>query len=280
MQRAMTALLMIPVLAFLAGVTGCGKEDKPKPVSTGKLAPADGGGQAAGGKKTMIKPGTAKIVGRVVLGGQAPTAASLEPTMKEHKDQAVCLAGSPHEKIEQTWLTGKGNGVENVAIWLNPPAGSAFEPGQAKGDAVLDQPHCVYIPHVLVVKPGQKLLIKNGAPVAHNTKLDVDQLSNKPFGQTIPPKGSATHELNPQSNVITVTCDFHGWMKAKIWAVPHQYAAVTDEHGNFVIENVPEGDFALVAWHEGPGFFHGGKKGTKTTIKAGENKLDLKVPTD
>lgn len=276
MQRFLTGLLIIPVLALLTGVAGCGKEDKPAPRTTTKLAPADGVGQAAGGKKATIKPGAAKFTGRVIYEGDPPTAASLEPIMKTHNDAPVCLDGTDKERIEQTWLIGKDKGVENVVIWLNPPAGSEFEPGQAKGDAELDQPHCVYVPHVLVVLPGQKLLIKNSAPVSHNTKLDVDQLVNKPFSQAIRPKESITHELKPQSNVITAACDFHGWMKAKIWALPHQYAAVTKADGSFVIENLPEGEFGVVAWHEGAGFFNGGKQGKKETIK-GETKLDLKV---
>lgn len=277
MQRLMTGLLMIPVLAFLAGVAGCGKEDKLAPKTSGKLAPADGGsGQAGGGKKTVIKAGTAKLVGTVTYEGDPPTVASLQPTMKEHKDQVVCLAGSDKERLEQTWMIGKDKGVENVVIWVNPPAGSEFEPGQAKEDAVLDQPHCVYVPHVLVVLPGQKLVIKNSAPVSHNTKLDVDNFVNKGFAQTLAPKSSAPHELKPQDKVITAACDFHGWMKAKIWALPHQYAAVTKADGSFVIENLPEGEFNVVAWHEGAGFFHGDKKGKKETIK-GETKLDLKV---
>jgi hypothetical protein len=277
MQRFLTSLLIIPVLAFLAGVAGCGKEEKPAPRPGTKLASDGGGGQAAGGKKAVIKAGTAKLVGKVTYEGEPPTVASLEPTMKDHKDSPVCLAGTEKERLEQTWMIGKDKGVENVVVWVNPPAGSEFEPGQAKEDAVLDQPHCVYVPHVLVVLPGQKLLIKNSAAAPHNTKLDVDAFVNKGFGQTIPPKGSATHELKPQDKVITAACDFHGWMKAKIWALPHPYAAVTKADGSFVIENLPEGEFNVVAWHEGANFFHGdGKKGKKETIK-GETKLDLKV---
>ena len=115
----------------------------------------------------------------------------------------------------------------------------------------------------------------------HNTKLDVDALVNKPFGQTIAPKGETFVELNPQEKPITVGCDVHGWMKAKIWVSPHPYVARTGEDGSFVIENVPEGEeLSIVAWHESPGYFgEGGKKGKKITFKAGENKLpDLKVP--
>ena len=279
MNRLLIGFLVIPVSALLVGVTGCGKEDKPtKPAADKRLVGSDGSGGKKAGPKTIIKAGTAKVVGRVVYDGDPPAPGSLVATMKEHKDQNHCLAGPEVEKQDQTWIIGKDKGVANVVIWINPPDGSEFEEKKEAKDAELDQPHCVYVPHVVVVKPGQKLLVKNSAPIVHNTKLDVDTFYNKPFGQAIEPKGEVPVALKYQPKVITAVCDFHGWMKAKIWVSQHGYVAVTDRDGNFVIDNVPEGaELNVVAWHEGAGYFHHGNKGEKQTFKAGENKLDLKV---
>jgi hypothetical protein len=33
--------------------------------------------------------------------------------------------------------------------------------------------------------------------------------------------------------------------------VDHPYYAVTDEHGNFKLTDVPPGDYQIEAWHEG-----------------------------
>ena len=278
MKRFIATLLTIPALALLTGLAGCGKEDPPakrKPIAIG--SDGSGGGDA---KKATIKPGTAKVVGRVVFDGEPPTPASLEKVMGEHPDKATCLAG---DKMDQTWVVGKDRGVANAVIWISPPEGSEFEVVKATDVAVIDQPNCVYIPHVLVIKPGQKLEVKNSANVLHDTNLDLDSFANpKPFKGTINPKDSRVVELNPQDTVITVGCNFHRWMQAKIWAMPHQYVAKTDADGKFVIDNVLEGsELSVVAWHEGasPNFFYGaGKKGTKHTFKAGENQLgDLKV---
>src|SRR5207247_323806 len=216
MQRILPCLLLMPMVALFTGLIGCGKEEKTKtPSGLPKLASGDSGA-AKGGPKKSIEPGKAKIVGRVVFDGDLPKPASLEPVMLENKnDGKFCLSGSAHEKIEQTWLVDSKNGVANVAIWLNPPEGAEFKVVEDKSDAVIDQPHCVYIPHVLAVKPGQTLTIKNSASVNHNTKLDVDEFVNKKFGQTIPPNSSAKHELKPQNAPVNVACDFHGWMKAK-----------------------------------------------------------------
>lgn len=278
MQRLFAGLWIIPALALFTGLSGCGKEEPVKPSNRPKI----GGGGSSGGaeaKKSTIKPGTATVTGKVVYSGDLPVIASLTKVMDEHADKKTCHEGTEAEKVDQTWTIGKDRGVANAVIWLSPPGDSEFEVKDEKSDAVLDQPHCVYIPHVVVVKPGQKLLVKNSAPIIHNTKLDVDNFVNKSFGQAIPPKDSVSVDLKPQDNPITATCEFHAWMKAKIWVLPHQYVAVTKADGSFSIPNVPEGvELSVVAWHEGAGFFNGGKKGKAQKFSAGENKLpDLSV---
>ena len=283
MKRLIAGLLVIPVLTMLGGLVGCGKEEKPN-APRAKLPVPGGDGAKGGAPKTAVKPGTAKVVGKVVLDGELPKIASLEEKMKGHSDNATCLAGSEAEKMDPTWMIGKERGVANAVIWLSPPADKEFEVVKTAGDAVIDQPHCLYIPHVVVVKPGQKLLINNSANVLHNTLLTVDGFANpRGFGESIPANKSVPVDwLSPQDSVINVGCQIHAWMTAKLWVMPHQYVAITKEDGSFEIANVPEGvELAVVAWHEGasPNYFYGaGKKGKKHTFKAGDNPpLELKV---
>src|SRR5262245_53106040 len=143
MQRLFAGILMLPALVLVTGLSGCGKEETPPPRKTRLTG---GGGSGDGGKaaaKTTIKPGGAKISGRVVLAGEATKPASLEAKMKEHNDKATCLAGEEFEKLDQTWMVGKDKGVANAVVWLSPPEDKDFEVVNASGEAVLDQPHCV-----------------------------------------------------------------------------------------------------------------------------------------
>ncbi len=278
MQRLIAGILILPLIALITGLAGCGKEDTPKPVPRKPLAVNADGNKVVPAKPT-IKPGTAKVVGKVVLVGDVPKLPSLEARMLDHKsDGKFCLSGPEAEKADQTWLI-KDRGVANAVIWLSPPADKDFEVVNTPGEVVLDQPHCVYIPHVLALKPGQKLFIKNSANVVHNTQLKVDPFANpRTFENAIPSGKSAVVDfLNPQDDVINIGCQFHLWMGAKLWVKEHQYVAVTKADGSFTIDNVPEGvELSVVAWHEGasPNYFYGaGKKGQKQTFKAGENKL-------
>ena len=48
-----------------------------------------------------------------------------------------------------------------------------------------------------------------------------------------------------------IKCDVHPWMKAWVMVADHPYFAVTDENGNFEINNVlPPGEYELGFWHE------------------------------
>jgi hypothetical protein len=49
---------------------------------------------------------------------------------------------------------------------------------------------------------------------------------------------------------VAVKCDIHPWMIAWWLVIDHPYAAVTNEHGEFLIENLPAGEHRFRVWHE------------------------------
>lgn len=283
MKRLLALMFAVPALALLTLGCGGGGDKKTTTPSDKKAKTGDGDSKdkkaAAGG---TIKPGEgSKLTGRVVLDGEAPKVAVL-PALAEHPDaKTCCLKGSDQEKADQTWLVGKDKGVANVVVLLAPPKGSKFEVVQSGGAVVVDQPHCAYVPHVVAVKPGQHLLVKNSADCSHNTKYQGDPTVNPGGGETLPPhaKEPLKIELKPQSEPIALRCDIHKFMEAKVFVPEHHYIAVTDENGKFTIENVPTGvELNVVMWHEGPQYFYGGKKGTAKTFKSGDNDLgDVKI---
>jgi len=49
---------------------------------------------------------------------------------------------------------------------------------------------------------------------------------------------------------FNIKCDVHPWMKSWVLVQNHPYFAVTDDKGNFIIENIPSGTYEVVAWQE------------------------------
>ena len=294
--RLATHVFLIPALAFFV-VSGCGKKEPP--VVGGLTKPAGtGAATTGGGPKTAIEAKTwANLKGKVVFDGDAPKDdGKLKAEMEKHADWAkACEAG---DTAAFTWRVNSENkGVANVLVFVEPPSGKYFKPNTPdektwkKDDVAVDQPHCAFEPHVLATFPGfyngtkmtesgQKITIKNSAPVQHNTKYAGNALTNPGDNKTIPPGGNIAVTLTPDAKQpITLNCNFHQFMKGYIWALDTPYYAVTDKDGNFEIKGIPAGTpVRLYTWQEQPGFFNKGEaKGEEITLKEGDNPLDLKV---
>ncbi len=217
---------------------------------------------------------TGTIEGTVTFAGtddQAkPVAANVD------KDQAVCLKNGPINRSDYV-VNPKNKGVRWAVVWLVDandytaplPVPDALKQPKDK-EVVLDQPCCQFEPHILCLREGQTLVIKNSGTVTHNTKIDSPG-DNPSVNPLIPPGQSVSvpgWKADYKPSVIG--CSIHGWMGGYVRVFNHPYFAVTDEDGHYKIENVPAGDFHIVAWQESIGYLDKGlKKGDPVTIKPG-----------
>jgi hypothetical protein len=223
------------------------------------------------------------VKGQVVwAGADAPA----RDKLKVDKDQDVCLA---HGDLlsEKYVVDSKSKGVRWVVVWLADPKKPAGPPVRAalknpkEKKISLDQPTCMFEPHVMAIRQGVELDVKNTAKVPHNIKLD-GGLKNPNLNQIIPPGGHlAVTGFKAATTPVGVSCTIHGWMKGYIWVFGHPFFAVTDAEGNFEIKDAPAGTWNLVVWQEEKGWVgDGGKAGTPVTVTAGGTtdvgKIDLK----
>lgn len=282
-------VLLVPALLFLVS-SGCKKKvDDDDPSDDVRVS-------SKKSKKVPDQPLKAEfdgtLRGQVIFDGDVPAPEPIADILK-HGDKNHCLMGTESETTNQTWRVDKASkGVANAVIYLKPPKGKYFELTEAvrkpaKKIEELRQPHCAFIPHVLAVFPkyqdgaelkdtGQVLEIFNDAPISHNVKYEGDPQRNETFSAVVPPNTSKKVVFNPQNSPLNVSCQFHTWMSAKIFAFDNPFFAVTDSKGNFEIKNVPTGvPVTLVAWHEGKGgpFL----TETKTFTKGDNPPLELKV---
>lgn len=250
------------------------------------FAPAQGqnqGGAAWGTVKGQIVWG----------GGQLPVPQPIAAVVG-HMDQKPCQANGP--TMTEDWVVNKDNkGIRWTFVWLAPandpenktkqlpihPNLQAIKVKQVE----IDQPCCTFIPHALGMREGQDLVAKNSAPMIHNIhwigKPDINPGGNF----AVPSKQDfVIKNLKVQKLPLTISCDIHKWMGARLGVFNHPYFAVTDENGNFEIKDAPAGEWRLMVWHESTGWRNGaaGAKGEAVTIKGGETtdigKLDLKPP--
>jgi hypothetical protein len=200
--------------------------------------------------------GWGTVTGQVVYGAQ-PYPDNGEA--KVDKDQAHCLSKGPI--LKNDWVINKKNGgIRWALVWLteadNPKSTKALPIHPALKNmprqVEIDQPCCVFEPRVLGMRVGQDLVIKNSAPIPHNTYMNGGSQGPN-INPLIASKGQFVLEakkIKPRSIPIMYSCSIHGWMKGYIGVFDHPYFAVSDADGKFTIKNAPAGKYRLMVWHE------------------------------
>ena len=151
---------------------------------------------------------------------------------------------------------------KNVAVYIDKIPGKEFPP-PAK-HAVMDQVKLTFVPHVLPVLAGTTVDFLNSDSVLHNV-FTPDKCAAK-FNLGSYAKDVVKSQLFDKPGCRAVMlCNVHPEMEAWVVTVETPYYAVTDEEGNFTIENVPPGTYTLKTWHKR-------KKPVEqeVTVKAGE----------
>ena len=117
---------------------------------------------------------------------------------------------------------------------------------------------------------GQRLVVTNSGDMRHEAKLSGSSRRNPTRAEFLDPKlgdkvEEATFRPHADPDVLTLTCDFHRWMRASVWAFEHPFAAVTGSDGRYEIANAPAGAAVeVLAWHEA-----GDAERTRLTVPAG-----------
>lgn len=182
------------------------------------------------------------ISGVVTFEGDVPEMKVLEIT----KDQAVCGAT---DKYDESLVIGEGNALKNTIVYLiDISKGKDFDKA-AKVE--IDQKGCKFTPHVQIVPVGKRLTMLNSDKIMHNVHIFGSNPVNKP--QPKSRRKMPLKAVKKAEGPISVKCDIHGWMSAWITYVPHPYFAVTNEKGEFTLEDVPAGTYKLGYWHEACG---------------------------
>jgi hypothetical protein len=163
------------------------------------------------------------------------------------KDAQICDPESKKNADLERLIVGPEGGVANAVVYLkNITSGKAMDLPQQRRH--LDQKHCRYVPHILLVAQNDTLNMVSSDATLHTIHMDGAATFNLPF----PFPDRVNSRTMPAAGLVNLRCNGgHVWMNAEMFVAPHPYYAVTDESGHFELTNVPAGTYQIVAWHEG-----------------------------
>jgi hypothetical protein len=185
------------------------------------------------------------ISGTVKWSGPLPRVADFPIT----KDPLICDPESRKIVDLERLIIGPQEGVANTIVFLRDISrGKAMDlPEQRRH---LDQVHCRYVPHILLVPENAMLQMKTSDATLHTIHMEGAASFNLPFVLA----NQVTSRTMSAPGLVHLTCNGgHVWMSAEMMVVQHPYYAVTDEAGHFELTDVPPGTYQIVAWHEGWG---------------------------
>jgi plastocyanin len=166
-------------------------------------------------------------------------------------------------------ISGQVSGVAGPSVvYVDTISGKTF-PAPTQ-HPVIDQKGLVFQPHLTAVQAGTTVDFLNSDSVAHNvfwTSVGGNKKLNHNLGTW--PKGERKSFKFDTAGAVPILCNVHPEMSAYLVVVPTPYFATSDQAGNYKIENVPDGNYTVIAWHEGA------KNGSKPVSVSGETKADF-----
>ena len=194
---------------------------------------------AQSGYKVVSVSEAGIITGAVKWSGPMPRVPALPIT----KDNEICDPESAKTRDLERLIVGPHGGVANTVVFLkNVNAGKAWDlPEQRQ---FLDQKHCRYEPHILLVAENGSLQMKSSDATLHTVHMTGAASYNLPF----PFVNKVVSRSMPTAGLVNLQCNGgHLWMNAEMFVVPHPYYAITDENGKFELRDVLPGEYEIVA---------------------------------
>jgi plastocyanin len=132
-----------------------------------------------------------------------------------------------------------------VVVWLEPL--SAKPDAHPASSPTLVHKNKTFIPHVIAIQTGTKVVFPNKDPFFHNAFSNYD---GQIFDIPLHAPGTTRDFTFKRPGIVRVFCNIHPTMSAVIVVVDTPYFAVSDAAGNLTLPDAPPGEYRLHVFHE------------------------------
>lgn len=184
------------------------------------------------------------ITGMVTLKGTPPAEISYADALQSFPDCSALYSGT--FPTAHFYAVDASGGLADVVVTLQ--GDGLKSTGATAAPVVLDQKGCLYSPTILAVQTGQKVVVKNSDPCAHNVHTVPKENEEKNLVQG-PGASDLEFVFDKPEPFLKFQCDVHKWMFAWVTVVDNPYFALSGKDGKFTIKNVPAGKYKLQFAH-------------------------------
>jgi plastocyanin len=143
--------------------------------------------------------------------------------------------------------------LRNVVVYLEGDSARLADAGidnTARKHGSVAQRDQRFVPHVMPVLQGATVDFPNEDDVYHNVFSLSSAAGPNGFDLGRYPRGSSQSWTFNKPGTVLVFCHIHSDMSAIVLVLANPFFASPGEDHRFVIGDVPEGDYTIVAWHE------------------------------
>ena len=191
------------------------------------------------------------LTGRVTLTGPVPRARSFHLIHAPNIEFCGRISDGKGHRILKDFTVSENSGLKDTVISIQGIKKGKPLPTKMQ---VFNIDRCHSDQYVIGVRNGENILIENKDPIRHeiatyeiNSVSYVKQKSNKAIIRE-------SSQIRPvfvshEADEFLIKCNLHPFLQTRGFMVDNPYYAISDEEGNFTLEDVPPGTYDVLAWH-------------------------------
>jgi hypothetical protein len=189
------------------------------------------------------------LQGKVTLNGKIPYPRVYHLILFPNLD--LCDSVDTDEqknRILNDFITDEQGGLKDVVISLEKV--EAGKPFDNKPVTILAK-NCKFTPDVSIIQQGETLFMDNRDEIMHNSQVfqrgEGDLLRSIPIPATKISEGEVV--FKESCRIFQMICVMHEFMQTWGYRVQNPYHFKTGVDGDYIIDNIPPGEYIVNAWH-------------------------------